>query len=148
MSTLKTEADLRVDELILITRRLCELTREEIDCITHRRPRELEPLTEKKASLSAQYARLSQTLKKNPDLIKQAAPDLRAALKEATRAFHEALNDLTGRLSRVRQISEGLVRAIATDVASRRPQPVGYGKAAIAPTESSIPVHIAYNRLV
>ncbi len=145
----KSEADLRLDELMLITTRLTELTEEEIEKIETRRPREIELLIEQKAMLAAQYARLGQSLKRNQDLIKTASPELRKALKEATKRFQKVLDELTHKLERVREISEGLVRAIATDAAQRRATPVGYGKTAAPPTPlSQPPMYLAFNKVV
>jgi hypothetical protein len=145
----KSDADQRVDELILITTRLTELTRAEIEKLETKRPREMEPLIEQKAALSAQYARLGQIFKRDPSLIKRASPELRKLLKETTKAFHAVLDDLTGRLDRVREISEGLVRAIATEASARRATPVGYGKTAAAPEPlSRPPMFLAFNKVV
>jgi flagellar biosynthesis/type III secretory pathway chaperone len=145
----KSEADLRLEELMLITTRLTQLTEEEIEKLETRRPREIETLVEQKAQLAAQYARLGQTLKRDQDSIKTAAPELRKALKEATKRFQKTLDELTGRLDRIREISEGLVRAIATDASQRRATPVGYGKTAAPPEPlSQPPMYLAFNRVV
>lgn len=149
MTKPKSEADQRLDELILITTRLTQLTREEIQKLDMRRPREMEPIIEQKAALSAQYARVGQTFKRNLDIIKTASPELRKTLKETTKRFHDALEDLTGKLERVRQVSEGLVRAIASDAAQRRATPVGYGNTAAPPAPlSQPPMYLAFNRVV
>jgi len=145
----KSEADQRCDELILITNRLMELTEQEIEKLDTRRAREMEPIIEQKAALSAQYARVAQVFKRNQDIIKTASPELRKTLKETTKRFQAALDDLTGKLERVRQVSEGLVRAIATDAAQRRATPVGYGKTAAPPAPlSQPPMYLAFNRVV
>jgi flagellar biosynthesis/type III secretory pathway chaperone len=149
MSKMKSEADQRFDELILLTERLAQITERESEVLQSRRPRELEPLVEEKAVLSAHYARAGQHLKRHSDLIKSASPELRQRLKDVTKRFQGALNDLTQRLSRVRQISEGVVRAIATDAADRRSTPIGYGKTASPPAPlSQPPMYLAYNRVV
>jgi flagellar biosynthesis/type III secretory pathway chaperone len=150
MSKMKSEADQRFDELILLTERLAQITERESEALKSRRPpRELEPLVEEKALLSAHYARAGQHLKRHSDLIKSASPELRQKLKDSTKRFQGALDDLTRRLSRVRQISEGVVRAIATDAADRRSTPIGYGKTASPPAPlSQPPMYLAYNRVV
>lgn len=145
----KSEADQRLDELLLLTERLTRLTEQEIEKIETRRPKEMEPIIEQKGVLSAQYARVAQTLKRNQDLVKAASPELRKSLKDATKRFHETLEALTRRLDRVRQISEGIVRAIATDAAEHRASPVGYGKTAAPPAPlSQPPMYLAFNRVV
>jgi hypothetical protein len=149
MSKMKSEADQRFDELILLTERLAQITAREAEALKVRRPHELAPLVEEKALLSAHYARAAQHLKRNGDLLKTASPELRQKLKDATKRFQSALEDLTQRLSRVRQISEGVVRAIAEDASERRAKPIGYGKTATPPAPlSQPPMYLAFNRVV
>ena len=149
MMKMKSEADQRFDELILLTERLAQITESEAEALKNKRPRELAPLVDEKALLSAHYARAAQQLKRDGELIKSASPALRQKLRDSTKRFQTALADLTERLERVRKISEGMVRAIAEDAASRRAKPIGYGKTASPPAPlSQPPMYLAFNRVV
>jgi chromosome condensin MukBEF ATPase and DNA-binding subunit MukB len=149
MSKMKSEADQRFDELILLTERLALITERETEALKAKRPRELAPLVDEKALLSAHYARAAAQLKRNSELLNTVSPPLRQKLKEVTQRFQSALTELTERLERVRKISEGMVRAIAEDAAERRAKPIGYGKTASPPAPlSQPPMYLAFNRVV
>lgn len=142
-------ADLRFDELTVVTERLTRIVLAEIKLLKARRPRELEEFTEEKTALSASYARLSNALRRDREVVKAASADRRGRLKTATEAFRKALDDLEARLARARHLSEGLIRAIADDLNANQQKPVGYGaKATPAASGPSRPQAFALNRVV
>jgi len=149
MTRATDDADLRFDELTVVTERLTRIVNAEIKLLNARRPRELEEFTDEKTALSASYARLSNALRRDRDVVKAASQDRRTRLKAATEAFRKALNDLEARLARARHLSEGLIRAIADDLNASQQKPVGYGvKAAPATNGPSRPQAFALNRVV
>jgi len=149
MSRAREEADLRYDELTVVTERLTRIVHAEAKILKARRPREMEAYSEEKAALSANYARLSTLMKRDREILKAVSPERRAKLKAATAEFRTALEDLEARLARARHLSEGLIRAIAEDLSASQTQPVGYGvKAAPTSTGPARPQAIALNRVV
>ena len=66
-------------------------------------------------------------LAKNGDVLLQVPAGLRKTLFEATRRFQEVLVDHDKALTAMREISEGLVEAIAREVATETSGPRGYG---------------------
>ena len=149
MSRAREEADLRFDELSLVTERLTKMIRNEIKVLKAGRPSELEAYGEEKAGLSASYARLSAALKRDREVLKSVSQERRTALKAVTTDFRNALEELEKRLSRARHLSEGMIRAIADDLSASQSQPVGYGvKAAPTAPGPARPQTIALNRVV
>ncbi|WP_396592859.1 flagellar basal-body protein FlbY [Brevundimonas sp. R86498] len=78
------------------------------------------------------YRRETAQLKANPGLLSQAPPEARNALITATEAFEAALAIHSRAVEAARTISEGLVRAIAGEIAGARAVGVGYGASGAA----------------
>lgn len=148
MSRAEDDANEHVEEVIILTGRLTALVEREIAAVKAQKPQELECLTTERNELSAHYGRAVARLKRDKDMAKTADPARRLELKRLTERFRQLLDELADALARIRRISEGLVRAIAEEVTSKRAQPVGYSKNAIAPAAYAKPPAIALNRVV
>lgn len=123
----KDPAD-RAEQIILLTERLLGLVRRESDALIARRPALLAQTAEEKARLSSLYAREMSAIRKSPALIEGAGAALLARLKSVTGEFRDALAEHDRLLTRLRQVSEGMIRAIAEEVGRTRRTVTGYGR--------------------
>jgi hypothetical protein len=149
MTPKPSDADRRIEEIILLTERLTECTRRECEILRLKRPRDMAPIHEEKSKIAAAYAREIAGLRRNKALSSAARPELAARLKDATARFRASLNELSQQLSRVRKISEGIIRAIADEMHSKEASPVGYGEKAAPPvSRAAKPATLALNQVV
>lgn len=123
-------ATMRVRELLALTRRLLDIMTRETEIITGRRPSEFGPLAEEKGRIAAHYTRELTAARKAPATLEGADPKLLDELRAATKTLQEAIEQQTRLLARLRRVSEGLVKAIADEVAERRRPTLGYGPSA------------------
>ncbi len=123
---------MRARDLVLLTTRLTGLVEQEILLITERRPLELARLDEERTRLAAIYAREMAVIRREKGALHAFAPDLRMELTTATERFRSALDKHRLAVERVRRVTEGIVKAIANDIAARHSPPVGYGRHAAA----------------
>jgi hypothetical protein len=112
----------RVDQLIILTERLTELVADQALAFEQHRPQE----TSKLANL---YRHESAKIRGNPSLLVGAPLAERARLTRATEAFDAVLARQSRALEAAKFITEGLVRAIAEEVANQRHHgaPAAYG---------------------
>lgn len=117
----------RVELLIRLTERLTALLNRETELFQARRPQAAQDFQPEKAELATLYRRETARIAKEPSLVAPAPAPRRAVLAAVTRAFHEALaaNQRAGEALRV--ISEGIVRAVAEEVARLRGGAPTYG---------------------
>ncbi len=117
----------RLDQLIGLTRRLTDLMTTEIEALNARKLDASSADFQEKERLAHTYRMEMMDLAKNGDLLLQAPAQLRKTLFETTRRFQEVLAEHDRALTAMREISEGLVQAIAREVASETSGPRGYG---------------------
>lgn len=118
--------------LTMLTDRLTARLESETDAFASRRAHDVAAGLAETQELANLYRRESAQLKANPGLLSQAPVSEREALIRATETF-EAVLALHGRtVEAARTISEGLVRAIAQEVASARAIGTGYGASGAA----------------
>lgn len=121
------QASDRAQQLIALTQRLTARLAAETAAFEARRPQDAVPGMQETQDLANIYRRESARVKADPRLLSEASPAERSALISATQAF-EAVLDRHGRVvEAARIISEGLVQAIAQEVAAGRAQGIGYG---------------------
>ncbi|MDB5450796.1 MAG: flbY [Phenylobacterium sp.] len=127
----------RVDQMILLTERLTELIALEAQAFEQRRPQDAAVYIEETSRLANVYRHESVRIRNNTNLVSSAPPAQRQRLIRATEAF-DAVLALQGRaLMAAKTVTEGLVRAIAEEVASQREQKSGYGPTAMPPASSA-----------
>lgn len=145
-----TDQERRVRDLLGLTRRLAELIGRETDLMAARRTAEAGAVLEEKALAAAAYAREMKEIARDPGLIARAPKPLLADLKRAAAALREVLKTQERRIAQLRRVSEGLIKAIADDVAARRAPAAGYTAAATyaAPAGKPSAQAIAHNSLV
>jgi hypothetical protein len=121
-------ADERADQLIVIATRLVGLVRAEIDALKSRR---LDggsiDFAEKERLAHAWRLEVNQ-VRANPSLLAGATAARKGALRDISRELETVLEGHTQALDAMKTVTEGLVRAIADEVASSRRAPAGYGR--------------------
>jgi len=117
----------RAEQLLLATERLTALIAEETRLIEARLP-PLEGATgEEKHRLANAYRLELARIKQEPALIESAPPALLAELRQRTETLHQTLAGHEIALNAVKLISEGLVQAMAEEVARQRGGARSYG---------------------
>lgn len=124
----------RARQLTALTERLTERLAEETRCFEARRPQDVAPTLSETQDLANLYRRETARLKVDRALMDGLPDAERDALIAATRAFEAVLSRHTRALEAAKTVTEGLVQAIAQEVASARAQGTGYGAGGRAAT--------------
>ena len=144
MSLFAVDAEDRANQLIHLTERLTARLAEETRAFENHRPQDAAPGVTETARLANIYRHEAARVKLKPEMVAGAALETRRRLLRATEAFEAVLARHGRAVNAARLISEGLVRAIAEEVAKTRSRGAGYGPAArVAPSNASA---IAVNR--
>ena len=126
MALFADDAHDRGDQLIALTERLTERLAEETRYFEARRPQDAVPGLEETQRLANLYRHESARVKADRSLIESADLSQRMALMRATEGFESVLARHARAVEAARTVSEGIVRAIAAEVAQVR-SPGGYG---------------------
>ena len=121
----------RVQQLLTLTDRLTGLLSQDLADMEARRPQSL-PRAEELGRLANMYRHESARVRRDPQLIAGAPSTVRAELKRATEAFEATLARHARAIGAAKTLTEGLVRAIAEEMASSRPAGPAYGPGARA----------------
>ena len=124
----------RVEQLILLTERLTELVALEAQAFENRRPQDAAVHVGETSRLANVYRHESARVRANPDMVATASLAQRTRLIRATEAFDAVLARQGRALEAAKTVTEGLVRAIAEEVANQRQKGVSYDADGIAPT--------------
>ena len=117
----------RVRQLSDLTRRLTERLTAELAAFEARRPQDAMASLPQTQELANVYRRESAQVKANPTILSSAPAADRMTLMRETEAFEAILSRHARAVEAARVISEGLVRAIAAEVADQRGSPSAYG---------------------
>jgi hypothetical protein len=117
----------RIAQLITLTERLTALIAEQVKAFEARRPQDAALNAAETGRLANLYRHESLRIQAQPDLLAGAPPALRDQLMEATRAFDAVLARHGRAVEAAKTITEGLVRAIAEEIARQRGAVAGYG---------------------
>ena len=136
----------RVEQLIILTERLTGLIERETNLLKERRPNEIADFQDERSKLSNLYAQEMELIKHNASLIEGAPTNLKQELKDLTGTFHSRLDEHKAYLTRIRSVTEGMVRAVADEISKKNKADAGYGKdgkvhTAERPAAASIAVH-------
>jgi hypothetical protein len=137
MALAANDAADRVDQLIILTERLTDLIAAQCLCFEQHRPQDAAKLMEELGRLSNLYRHESTRVRADPRLVAGAPADLRQRLIRATEGFDAVLHRHGRAVNAARTVTEGLVRAIANEVASQREQLSGYGPTARPPASAA-----------
>lgn len=119
-------AGLQLQKLIGLTERLDARLLQELELVLSHKAADMAHGMAETAELANEYRRESARLKANPGLVANAPLELKQALISATERFDETLAVHSEAIEAARRISEGLVRTIASEVASNRAMGTGY----------------------
>ena len=117
----------RAEQLLVATERLTALIAEETRLIEARLPPLTGEAADEKNRLANAYRLELARIKQEPALIESAPPALLADLRARTETLHQALAAHETALGAVKLISEGLVHAMAEEVARQRGGARSYG---------------------
>jgi hypothetical protein len=131
MNVTPEDAAERVDQLILLTERLTGLVVEQAQAFEARRPQDAVIHLEETGRLANLYRHESARVRGNPELISAATHLQRRRLRRATEAFDAVLARQARAVGAIKTVTEGLVRAIAEEVASQRHKGSSYGSSGL-----------------
>lgn len=123
MAIAAIDADDRVHQLTLLTERLTDLIAKEAHAFETHRPHEAAQYVEETAKLANVYRHESMRVRANVALVESARPELRQRLMRATEAFDAVLARQARAVNAARTVTEGLVHAVAQEIASQRAAP-------------------------
>jgi hypothetical protein len=116
-----------IEAMLALTERLTGLIADQARAFEQHRPQDAAAAMPEVAGLTNLYRDGSARLRTGPAALEAAAPELRQRLLRATEAL-EAVLDRQGRaLAASKTVTEGIVKAIADEIARRRSQASGYG---------------------
>ncbi|HWU25646.1 MAG TPA: hypothetical protein VN154_04525 [Rhizomicrobium sp.] len=134
----------KIDRLLALTERLTEALLADIAALERCRPREMRSPSIEVQQMTALYAREAASFA--PSVVQVLPKEARDRLTAATAAFREVLARHGQILLRVRNATEGMIRAIAEDVAKRKNAQRPYAPA--APVKANTPGAMIYNKVV
>jgi hypothetical protein len=108
----------KIERVIAMAERLIEALKADISALERGTPREMRSTDPEIQQLSAIYGREAAAL--NANAVKAAPAPLRSKLADVTKRFHEILALHARMIARVKNASEGMIRAIAEEVDRRR----------------------------
>ncbi len=117
----------RVEQLIILTDRLTALIKQETVLLQEHRAQEITAFQDERAKLSTLYAQEMALIKENKALIEGVESKLSAQLKDKTATFQNALDNHASILKRVQSVTEGMIKAVAEDLAEKNTSQTHYG---------------------
>ena len=138
-------SDENVQQLIALTEQLTERMRQDAEAFEARRPFEAAGRIEETQRLANLYRRESDRVRQNPALIAGGSPSMRQRLARASEGFEATLARHGRAVFALKTVTEGVVQAIAEEVARTRAATAGYGPGARMATRDTA-VAIALNR--
>ena len=118
----------RIEQLIALTERLTYLIAEQAQAFEARRPQDAAVNMAETSKLANQYRHEAQRMREQAATLLSLVPQrLRERLTRATEAFDAVIARQGRAVNAAKTITEGLVHAIAEEVASQRSAGAGYG---------------------
>jgi hypothetical protein len=136
MASERQAAD-RVDQLTDLTERLTGLISAECRAFESRKPHDAAATLDETSRLANLYRHESTRIRGNLDLVQAAPLENRLRLMRATEAFESVLARHGRALEAARTVTEGIVRAVAEEVASHKATGAGYGPSAAKATATA-----------
>ena len=127
MAIAATDATDRVEQLIILTERLTALIAEQAAFFETRRPNGAAAMHEEISRLANLYRHESARVRADTTMVASAPLEARTRLVRATEGFDAVLARQSRALEAARTVTEGLVKAIAEEVADQRTQGCTYG---------------------
>ena len=122
----------RARQLIALTERLTDLIAADTRAFEARRPQDAASRIGETSELANLYRRESLRIRQEPSLLDGVSLEERRRLARATEAFEAVLARHGRAIEAARTVTEGLVHAIAAEVAKARTAGAGYGAGGVA----------------
>jgi hypothetical protein len=119
-----------VEAMIALTERLTALLADQARAFEQHRPQDAAASLPEVSRLTHDYRAGSAQARANPQLVQAAEPQLRRRLLAATEAFEAVLERQGRALAASKTVTEGLVKAVAEEIAARRCVGQAYGPGA------------------
>jgi len=145
MAIAATDASDRVEQLIILTERLTALIAEQAAAFEERRPGDAAAMLEEISRLANLYRHESARVRADVSMVSAAPVEARTRLVRATEGFDAVLARQGRAIEAARTITEGLVQAIANEVAGQRAEQSGYGAGGLRNTAAA-PTAITLNQ--
>lgn len=120
----------RIDDVVQLTDRLEALMARETELIKGKKPQDIAAFTDEKAHVAALYTREMRAFKREVAGQANLPTGPIARLRASSEKLRETLSRHSRLLTRLRRVSEGLIKTIADDVAAKRAPTIGYGPSA------------------
>lgn len=117
----------RIEQMIRLTERLTELLALQAAAFESRRPQDAAASMEETTRLANTYRHEAQRLRSARGEIERASPGQKKRLRQTTEAFDAVVARHGRALHAAKTVTEGLVHAIANEVARQRGANSGYG---------------------
>jgi hypothetical protein len=118
----------RADQLLAMTRRLIALVTAEIEALKSRRLDGASADWDEKERLAHAWRLEVACIKANPLALAGATEACKASLRDAARELEQKVEAHARALEAMKTVTEGLVRSIASEIASHRAAPASYGR--------------------
>lgn len=128
-------AKTKIERLILLTDRLSDMLGADIASLESANAKSLRSVEAQFQQLMLSYTREASSL--NATVLKSIAPDLRQKLTQSAKNMNELLARHQRLVTRVRNASEGIIRAIAKEVERRQVSQRSYARIPAARPQAS-----------
>ena len=139
-----SEARVKVERVISLTDRIADMLGADVDALERGSAQELRTNDPTVQQLTLLYAREAGTV--NAAVVKAVPPELRQKLTAATKRMNDTLRRHQRIITRVKNASEGMIRAVASEVERRRSFQRNYARVPAAKPQSS--GSLLYNNVI
>ncbi|HXQ46375.1 MAG TPA: flagellar basal body protein [Caulobacteraceae bacterium] len=136
----------RIEELIVLTERLTALIAEQAQAFEAGRPQDAAKHLDEITLLANIYRKEAQAVREQPEPIAAAPRKERHRLVRATEAFDAVIARQGRALNAAKTVTEGLVHAIAEEIASQRTSNAAYGPAGSKPRKTDAATAVTLNK--
>jgi hypothetical protein len=119
-----------LEGMVALTEGLTRLLADQARAFEQHRPQDAAAGLPEVTRLTADYRAGAAHVRANPQLLQAASPELRARLLRATEAFDAVLQRQGRALAASKTVTEGLVKAVAEEIAAHRSVGQAYGPGA------------------
>ncbi len=136
----------RIQELVVLTERLTRLIAEQAQAFEAGRPQDAAQHIDEISLLANVYRKEAHEVRERPETIQPASRKERLRLIRATEAFDAVVARQGRALEAAKTVTEGLVHAIAEEVARQRTSNAAYGPAGAKPRKADAATAVTLNR--
>ncbi len=127
MALAAENANDRARQMITLSDRLSGLLARETELFLARTPQLVAKFSDEKSNLARIYRTEITRIGRDPSLLADADTQIKTDLRAATVKFNQALDANHSATNAIAKITEGMVKSVANEVASKRTAQSGYG---------------------